>query len=89
MSFEKCSEVFTADADCQMLDTSMKFSLYHFKVMQLRTHEDDPSIVHDCRVKFHFEHPLIRHKKAKISVVESETPNSETNNTIVLNKTSE
>ena len=63
MSFEKCSEIFAEDADCLMKDSAVKFSEYHFKVMQLRTHEDDPSIVHDCRVKFHFKHPLIKQKQ--------------------------
>ena len=41
MNFEKVSEIFTDEADCEMKDSALKFSLYHFKVMQLRTHEDD------------------------------------------------
>ena len=40
MSFDKCTKIFEEDKSCKLIDSALKFDLYHFKVMQLRTFED-------------------------------------------------
>ena len=48
--------------DIQILNSQQKAELYHFKVMELRTHEDTKDNS-QCRLRFHFIFDLIKKKK--------------------------
>ena len=63
MNFDKCSSIFQFSKACKLIDSTLKFDLFHFKVMQLRTF-DDTGLVNECKVAFHFMHRLIKKKKS-------------------------
>ena len=59
MTFARCGDIFELGADCKLVKDSVEFELFHFKVMQLRTYEDNKD-VNECSVRFHFTHRLIK-----------------------------
>ena len=67
MLFDSCSDIFEASSDCHLVDEQCCFEPYHFKVMQLRSYEDN-ELMDECQVRFHFTHRLIKLKE------ESELP---------------
>ena len=46
--------------DVQILNSFQNTDLYHFKVMSLKTHEDDTKSSNECKLNFHFFFELIR-----------------------------
>ena len=55
----KLKEFFEKEDDLELVNSNMKFKLYHFKVMELQTLEDNLSGVNTCRIRFHFLHRLL------------------------------
>ena len=49
-----------------MINSSIKFDLYHFKVMELSTFEDTGR-KSECKVLFHFMHQLIKRRPYDIN----------------------
>ena len=60
----------------RVLNSQQKSELFHFKVMQLRVHEDEPKGLSECKVRFHFFFELLKKKvrensgEAKLSLFE-------------------
>ena len=55
-------DVFTSEdpsLKIKLFNSQQRTDLFHFKVMQLRTHEDTDGLS-DCSLRFHFFFPLIR-----------------------------
>jgi len=58
-----------------VLNSQQKSNLYHFKVMQLKTHEDTKG-ASECKVRFHFMFELIEKKQSNLANYDwSETSN--------------
>lgn len=68
MNFDRCSSIFVPDKTCKLIDSTLKFDLFHFKVMQLRT-IDDSGEINECKVAFHFMHRLIKKRRTKEEVL--------------------
>ena len=49
-----------------MLNSHQKANLYHFKVMELKTHEDTKG-ASECHVRFHFMFELIEKKMSHLA----------------------
>ena len=50
-----------AHVSIDILNSQQNADLFHFKVMELRTYEDQPEVLGStCRLRFHFMFPLIR-----------------------------
>ena len=46
----------------RVLNSQQKSQLFHFKVMQLKVHEDEPKGLSQCKVRFHFFFELLKQK---------------------------
>ena len=53
------NKFFKKNDKIDLVNSNMKFKLYHFKVIELRTFEDNKSEVNNCRIRFHFLHRLL------------------------------
>ena len=62
LEFEQCGKVFVKNDDVEMIDSALQFDIYHFKVMELTTYEDNQEM-NKCRERFNFMHRIIREKK--------------------------
>ena len=51
MGYDRGSDTFIPEEDFDIVDSTLKFDLYHFKVMQLRTYEDTNG-ASECKVRF-------------------------------------
>ena len=68
MAFEKCDEIFERTSPYELVDSTVRSDIHHFKVLELRTFQDtlkdDNPTLSQCKVRFHFTHPLIRARKS-------------------------
>ena len=66
MAFDPIENLFlTTETPSQNMileNSSVFFNLYHFKVMQLETFEDNGD-VNECKLRFHFFHRLISNQE--------------------------
>ena len=66
--FKLTNDIFVPEdnqnAEVQVLNTQQQASLYHFKVMELKVHEDT-TVESECRLRFHFIFDMIKSKKRK------------------------
>lgn len=51
IGFDRGRDTFIPEDDFDIVDSKLKFELYHFKVMQLRTYEDTAG-ASECKVRF-------------------------------------
>jgi len=58
MAFVKSSNIFEKTESFDMVSSNLNFDIFHFKVMELTSYEDTKGL-NECRVRFHFRHPLI------------------------------
>ena len=59
MSFDRGSESVVETSEFGLVDSTLKFDLFHFKVMQLETYEDTGRL-NETKVRFQFLHRLVR-----------------------------
>ena len=59
MSFDRGSDTVVETKDFGLVDSTLNFNLFHFKVMKLTTYEDNQKL-NEIKVKFQFLHRLVR-----------------------------
>lgn len=62
MLFDHCNEIFQEKDTFKTLDTTLRFRLYHFQVLELQTYEDTGRPT-SCKVLFTFVHKIIKKNK--------------------------